>query len=85
MNKRSILAASIAAFMLAACATTPEVKPMHNFSQDSKVGDTTVTRQQKCHAANDVGAGGISGILLGPIGFIGGLAAGEWYSHKECK
>ncbi len=85
MKKCSLLAAVIAAFLLTACATTPEVKPVHNFSEDSRVGNTTVTRSQKCHAANDAGAGGLGGIVFGPVGLIGGLVLGEWYSHKECR
>lgn len=84
MRFRSMALAALATVALTACQTTPTV---HNFDKPAKIGDVTVTQKQQCHAGNDaIGAGtGVLLLGLGPIGFVGGLLAGEYMSHKNCK
>lgn len=82
MRFRSMALAALATVALTACQTTPTV---HNFDKPAKIGDVTVTQKQQCHASNDAIGAGAGGIILGPIGFVGGLLAGEYLSHKNCK
>lgn len=79
MKFRSIAVATISAVALTACAS------LHNFDKDVSVAGVTVTPAQQCHAGNDAIGAGAGGLILGPIGFVGGLIVGEYMSHKHCK